>query len=71
MHLGYKLAHKARTYNITVNHRRRRMSTTRGHPDRFNDKTLVSFDVLVNELHDCEFNDQKPLFCWSMINMAM
>ena len=44
LHLGYKLAHTARTYNITVNHRRKILNTTHGHPARFNDKTLVLFD---------------------------
>ena len=37
-HLGFKMTHTARTYNITVNHRRRILSTTRGHPARWNDK---------------------------------
>jgi hypothetical protein len=31
-HLGFKMAHTARTYNITVNHRRRILATTQGHP---------------------------------------
>ena len=43
-HLGFKMTHTARTYNLTVNHRRRILSTTHGHPARWNDKTLASFD---------------------------
>jgi hypothetical protein len=31
-HLGCKLSHTARTYNVTMNHRRRILSTTEGHP---------------------------------------
>ena len=57
LHLGYKLAHTARTYNMTVNHRRRILNTTKGHPARFNDKTLVLFDLLVNQIHDGKFDD--------------
>ena len=57
LHLGYKLAHTARTYNITVNHRRRILHTTSGHPARFNDKTLVLYDHFVNRLHDGKCNE--------------
>ena len=46
-----------RTYNITVNHRRFFLNTTKGHPARFNDKTLVLFDDLVNQLHNSKFDD--------------
>ena len=57
LHLGYKLAHTARTYNITVNHRRKILHTTTGHPARFNDKTLVLYDHFINRLHDGKCND--------------
>ena len=57
LHLGYKLAHTARTYNITVNHRRKILHTTSGHPARFNDKTLVLFDHFINRLHDGKCNE--------------
>ena len=57
LHLGYKLAHTARTYNITVNHRRQILSTTKGHPSRFNDKTLVLYDDFVNKLKNGKYND--------------
>ena len=56
-HLGFKLAHTARTYNLTVNHRRQILSSTAGHPCRWNDKTLVLFDRFVNSLKDGEFDD--------------
>ena len=35
LHLGYKKEHTCRTYNLTVNHRRRILSATSGHPARF------------------------------------
>lgn len=35
---GFKMSHTARTYNVTVNHRRRILSTTSGHPATWNDK---------------------------------
>jgi hypothetical protein len=44
MHKGAKLNMPSRTYNMTVSHRRRILSTTTGHPARWNDKTLVLFD---------------------------
>ena len=55
-HLGYKMSTTTRTYNLTVNHRRKILHTTTGHPGRWNDKTLVRFDSLMNQLRDGEFN---------------
>ena len=57
LHLGYKLAHTARTYNITVNHRRHILNSTQGHPSRFNDKTLVLFDQLVLKLSTGNYDE--------------
>lgn len=60
-HMGFKMSHTARTYNITVNHRRRILATTKGHPARWNDKTLILYDDFIcgiNEgeiLNDVEF----------------
>ena len=51
-HLGFKMSHTARAYNITVNHRRRILATTRGHPSRWNDKTLVLFDDFAVSLNE-------------------
>ena len=56
-HLRYKLAHTARTYNITVNHQCKILHTTPGHSARFNDKTLVLYVHFVNQLHDGKYND--------------
>jgi hypothetical protein len=58
-HLGFKMTHTARTYNITVNHRRRILSTTRGHPARWNDKTLCLFDPFMSKLHSGEILDDN------------
>ena len=41
---GFKLNMPSRTYNIAVNHRRKIISSTTGHPARWNDKTLQLFD---------------------------
>ena len=37
----------SRTYNMTVNHRRQIISSTFGHPARWNDKTLQLYDSFV------------------------
>ena len=42
----------ARTFNVTVNHRRRILSSTKGHPCTWNDKTLIGFDDFVSGLND-------------------
>jgi hypothetical protein len=49
-HIGFKMSHTARTYNITVNHRRQILATTTGHPARWNDKTLALFDNFMTDL---------------------
>jgi hypothetical protein len=51
-HIGFKMSHTARTYNVTVNHRRRILCTTEGHPATWNDKTLILFDTFVRGIHD-------------------
>ena len=51
-HNSFKLPMPTRTYNITTNHRRRILSSTRGHPGRWNDKTLVLYDQLATDLRD-------------------
>ena len=49
-HDSFKLNMPTRTYNMTVNHRRRILATTHGHPGRWSDKTLIRFDTLANQL---------------------
>jgi hypothetical protein len=43
-HLGFKGSHTSRSYNITVNNRRKILATTTGHPARWSDKTVVLYD---------------------------
>ena len=54
-HDGFKQNLPARTYNIVTNHRRGIISSTLGHPCRYNDKTLVMFDKFVKQIHEGEF----------------
>jgi hypothetical protein len=51
-HIGFKNTHPARTYNVCVNHRREVLHTTKGHPARWNDKTLAFFDDFLTGIHD-------------------
>jgi len=37
---------------LVVNHRRRILGTTDGHPARWNDKSLVKFDTIAMDLHE-------------------
>ena len=48
---GFKQNHPARSYNLSCNHRWRILHTTKGHPGRWNDKTLVLFDEFVRGIH--------------------
>jgi len=51
-HLSHKLPFTSRTYIIVTNHRRRILGTTKGHPARWNDKSLVKFDEIAMDLHE-------------------
>ena len=66
--LGFKSKSTMRTYNLTCNHRRQILHTTVGHPDRWNNKTLIRFDsftminlwdAVVNETMDFELRTQQ------------
>ena len=57
LHLGFKLTHTARTYNLTVNHRRRILSSTSGHPATFNDKTLITYDDFCDSIKNGIYDD--------------
>jgi hypothetical protein len=52
IHLGYKLSKTARAYNMTVNHRKRILSTTSGHPSTWNDKTIVLYDDFITGINN-------------------
>ena len=45
-HLGGKSSLTTRAFQITVNHKRQIISSTKGFPGRWNDKTIVRFDEL-------------------------
>mmetsp|Transcript_9996 Transcript_9996/g.20675 ORF Transcript_9996/g.20675 Transcript_9996/m.20675 type:complete len:554 (-) Transcript_9996:27-1688(-) len=63
LHKGPKLAMPSRSYNITVNHRRRILSTTCGHPSRWNDKTLQMYDRFMRGIYDGEIlNSEDDVF---------
>ena len=47
----FKMSHKARTYNVTVNHRRQFLSSTPGHPARWNDKILATLDDFMQKMY--------------------
>jgi hypothetical protein len=49
-HDSFKLSMPSRTYNLTVNHRRRILNTTFGHPGRWNDKSIQLYDKLSMDL---------------------
>jgi hypothetical protein len=51
-HLGFKSSRTTRTYNITVNHRRRILATTIGHPGTWNDQNISQYDTFMNSLQD-------------------
>jgi hypothetical protein len=51
-HLGFKLSQTARSFNLTVNHCRRILSSTMGYPARWNDKTLVLYDDFAHGIHE-------------------
>ena len=51
-HTSHKESLPARTYNITVNNRRRILHSTPGGPARWHDKTVVMFDTFVRGLQE-------------------
>ena len=61
---GFKLNMPSRTYNITVNHRRRILSSTTGHPARWNDKTLQLFDEFLVALQHQGALDDNVFWLW-------
>mmetsp|Transcript_15157 Transcript_15157/g.21613 ORF Transcript_15157/g.21613 Transcript_15157/m.21613 type:complete len:311 (+) Transcript_15157:55-987(+) len=51
-----------RTYNTTVDHHRRFLNVTPGHPGRWNDKTLVLFDQYVQKIRNGEILSDVKFF---------
>jgi hypothetical protein len=60
------MTHTARTYNVSVNHRRRILYTTSGHPARWNDKTLVLFDDFAGGIHSGKLLDDVEFELWEL-----
>jgi hypothetical protein len=46
-----RYGYTTRTFEVTVNHKRQCMGATRGFYGSYNDKTIVRFDGLVQDLH--------------------
>ena len=57
-HKGSKLNVPARTYNITVNHKRQILGSTDGHPGTWNDKKLVLYYTIIKNAHNGEYDDK-------------
>jgi hypothetical protein len=51
-HLGGKSSHTTCTFNLTCNHRRRILHTTRGGPGCWNNQTMVRFDAFLTNVRD-------------------
>ena len=51
-HISFKLKHPARSYNITVDHKRRILFSTRGFPGRYNDQSIVRYDDFFCQISD-------------------
>jgi hypothetical protein len=49
--MGFQQTHPARSYNLTTNYRRQILHTMKGHPCRWNDKTLAYFDKFPHSIH--------------------
>ncbi len=51
-HTGRNKKETTRTFNLTANHRRRILHSTRGGPGRWNDQTMVTYDRFITGLHE-------------------
>ena len=58
MNKGFKLNLPSRTYNATVDHSRRILCSTTGHPATWNDKTLVLYDPLLTKVKDRRVHEE-------------
>ena len=62
-HIGHKLNITLRTYNVTVTHCRQILGSTCGHLSTWNNKTIVLFEKLVQEVNNSEiYGDTKFKF---------
>eukprot|EP00957_Ditylum_brightwellii_P037596 2843573-Ditylum_brightwellii.AAC.1 len=51
-HKGLKLSYPLHTCNISVNHQHRKLSSTLGHPARWNDKMIVLFNNFMTGVYE-------------------
>jgi hypothetical protein len=51
-HIGAKSSSTTRTFNITVNHRKQILHTSRGGPGSWNDQTMVRRDTFIQGMYD-------------------
>ena len=51
-HTGRNKKATTRTFNLTANHRRRILHSTRGGPGRWNDQTMVTYDRFITGMHE-------------------
>jgi hypothetical protein len=68
LHHGGKSKHPTCTYNTTVNHRRRFLGTTSGHPGSWNDKSLVLFDSFIIGIKRGEIFDDNIFELLEMVD---
>ena len=60
LHKGGKSKQTTRTFNLSANHRRCILATTKGHPGSWKDKTLVLFDSFLSDVkHGRIFQDNE------------
>lgn len=68
-HLG-KSSQTTRAYQITVNHRRKILSTTVGMPGRWNDKTVVRFDDFIMGIYNGTLYGDVTYFLQDITNSS-
>ena len=55
-HMGPKLKHATRTYNLMVKHRRQILTSTQEYPGLINDKTVILFDIFMQDIKNGKFD---------------
>jgi hypothetical protein len=68
-HTGFKSSLTTRAYNLVCNHRRRILSTSRGAPGSWCDKTLIRFDTFLVDLHQGRILQVSFVNCCCMVTL--
>ena len=63
-HIGCKSKLTCRSYNLTCSHRRKFLHATPGHPERWNDKTIVRFEKLAKDFKNGEIMQDNLFELW-------